>query len=42
VLSKLPKAGREALDVAIQIAADAVELLVAEGPDAAMRQFNVR
>jgi PTH1 family peptidyl-tRNA hydrolase len=42
VLSKLPKAEREALDVAIQIAADAVEALVAEGPDAAMRLFNVR
>jgi peptidyl-tRNA hydrolase, PTH1 family len=40
VLSKLPKADREALDVAVQRAADAVELIVAEGPDAAMRQFN--
>ncbi len=42
VLAKLPKAEREAFDVAIQIAADAVEALVAEGPDAAMRQFNVK
>ena len=42
VLSKLPKAEREAFDVAIQLAADAVEVLVAEGPDAAMRQFNAR
>ena len=42
VLAKLPKAEREAFDVAIQIAADAVEALVAEGSDAAMRQFNVK
>jgi peptidyl-tRNA hydrolase, PTH1 family len=42
VLSKLPKAEREAFDVAIQLAADAVEVLVAEGSDAAMRQFNTR
>ncbi len=42
VLSKLPKSEREALDVAVQLAADAVESLVAEGPDAAMRRFNVR
>jgi len=40
VLSKLPKAERDALDVAVQLAADAVEVLVAEGPDAAMRRFN--
>ena len=40
VLSKMPKAEREALDVAVQIAADAVELIVADGPDAAMREFN--
>ena len=42
VLSKLPKADREAFDVAIQIAADAVETLVGEGADAAMRDFNGR
>jgi peptidyl-tRNA hydrolase, PTH1 family len=40
VLSRLPTAERELLDVAIVIAADAVELLLAEGPDAAMRSFN--
>jgi PTH1 family peptidyl-tRNA hydrolase len=40
VLSRLPKAERELLDIAIVTAADAVELLLAEGPDAAMRQFN--
>ncbi len=42
VLSKMPKAEREDFDVAIQLAADAVEVLVTEGPDAAMRQFNAR
>jgi PTH1 family peptidyl-tRNA hydrolase len=42
VLSKMSKTEREEMDVSIQLAADAVELLVAEGADAAMRQFNVR
>ncbi|CAB4864952.1 unannotated protein [freshwater metagenome] len=42
VLSRLGKAEREELDVAVQIAADAVEVIVGEGPDAAMRQFNSR
>ena len=40
VLSRLPKAERELLDIAIVNAADSVEVLLAEGPDAAMRQFN--
>jgi PTH1 family peptidyl-tRNA hydrolase len=40
VLSRLPKAERELLDVAVVCAADAVEMLLAHGPDAAMRQFN--
>lgn len=40
VLSRLPKAERELLDIAIVTAADAVEMLLAEGPDAAMRHFN--
>jgi peptidyl-tRNA hydrolase, PTH1 family len=40
VLSRLPKAERDLLDVSIVLAADAVEMLLAEGPDAAMRQFN--
>lgn len=40
VLSKLPKAEREAFDVAVERAADAVEVLVGQGADAAMRQFN--
>jgi PTH1 family peptidyl-tRNA hydrolase len=40
VLSRLPKAERELLDVAIVTAADAVETLLGEGAEAAMRQFN--
>jgi peptidyl-tRNA hydrolase, PTH1 family len=40
VLSRLPKAQRDLLDIAIVTAADAVEILLADGPDAAMRQFN--
>lgn len=40
VLSRVPRAEREALDVAVQVAADAVEILVTEGPDAAMRRTN--
>ena len=40
VLSRLPKVERDLLDVAIVIAADAVEVLLAEGPDAAMQRFN--
>jgi len=42
VLSKLPKHERDALDVAVQVAADAIEVLVGDSPDAAMRQFNAR
>jgi peptidyl-tRNA hydrolase, PTH1 family len=40
VLSRLPKGERELLDVAVVAAADAVEVLLADGPDAAMRRFN--
>ncbi len=42
VLSRLPAAERELLDVAVVTAADAVEMLLAEGADAAMREFNGR
>ena len=42
VLAKLPKAEREAYDVAIQVAADAVERLVTDGAEIAMREFNAR
>jgi PTH1 family peptidyl-tRNA hydrolase len=40
VLSKMPPAVRKEMDVAIQIAADAVELLIAEGPEVAMRVIH--
>ena len=40
VLSKVPKAERELLDIEIANAADAVELIVARGVDAAMQRYN--
>lgn len=40
VLSKLSKAEREEMDVAVQLAADAVEVIIGEGVDAAQRRFN--
>ena len=42
VLAKIPKRQREVLDVAIVEAADAVEMIIAEGVDAAMQRFNSR
>ena len=42
VLSKVPARQRELFGVAVTEAADAVELIVAEGPDAAMRAYNGR
>jgi PTH1 family peptidyl-tRNA hydrolase len=42
VLSKLSSRQKERYGVAIEEAADAVELIVAEGPDAAMREYNGR
>jgi PTH1 family peptidyl-tRNA hydrolase len=42
VLSRFSTADRALMDVAIQEAADAVELLIAEGADAAMRRYNTR
>src|SRR5215204_6198750 len=42
VLSKVPSRQREELDVAIALAADAVETIVERGVDAAMRDTNVR
>ncbi len=42
VLSKLPKRERELLDGKVAEAADAVETIVTEGIDAAMRNFNGR
>jgi PTH1 family peptidyl-tRNA hydrolase len=40
VLDRLPARQRELFGVAVQEAADAVETILAEGPDAAMRHFN--
>ena len=40
VLSRVPKATRELFDVIVERAADAVELTVAEGFDAAMARYN--
>ena len=42
VLSKIPAGERELLDISVQIAADAVQLIIAEGLDAAMRNINAR
>ena len=40
VLTRLPKKERETLDVMVQHAADAAEMIIAEGPEAAMTRFN--
>ena len=40
VLSRVPKATRELFDVVVQRAADSVEMIVAEGLDAAMSTYN--
>jgi len=40
VLSKVPAAEREILDVGVRVAADAVLELLANGPAAAMNRFN--
>jgi PTH1 family peptidyl-tRNA hydrolase len=40
VLSKVPTAERELLDMRIADAADAAELIVARGVDAAMQRYN--
>ncbi|MFM8779850.1 MAG: aminoacyl-tRNA hydrolase [Acidimicrobiaceae bacterium] len=42
VLSKIPARERELIDISVQVAADAVQLIVAEGLDAAMRNINAR
>ena len=42
VLKRVGKADRELLDIAIEIAADAVELIVRDGADAAMNRVNAR
>ena len=40
VLSRLPASQRELLDIAVERAADAVEVIVGDGVDAAMQRFN--
>ncbi len=40
VLNRVPAKDRELLDVAVQRAADAVEVIVADSPDAAMQTFH--
>ncbi len=40
VLSKVPKRDRELLDIRVVDAADAVELIIADGVDAAMQRYN--
>jgi peptidyl-tRNA hydrolase, PTH1 family len=42
VLAKIPKRQREVLDVAVVEAADAVEMIMADGVDAAMQRYNSR
>jgi PTH1 family peptidyl-tRNA hydrolase len=42
VLNKVPKRQRDVLDVSVEIAADAVELIVAKGIDAAMQDIHGR
>jgi peptidyl-tRNA hydrolase, PTH1 family len=42
VLGRMPSRQREEYDVAVQEAADAVELIVTDSVDAAMRRYNVR
>lgn len=42
VLSRVPAEERKVLDVAVQVAADAVEAIVTQGVDAAMNTFNSR
>jgi peptidyl-tRNA hydrolase, PTH1 family len=40
VLRRPAKAEQEALDVAVEVASDAVEAILKEGPEAAMNRFN--
>ena len=42
VLRRIPKADRALLDVAVQVAADAVETIAGSDVEAAMREFNGR
>jgi PTH1 family peptidyl-tRNA hydrolase len=42
VLRKPSKADKDALDVAVQVAADAVEAILNDGPEAAMNKYNTQ
>lgn len=42
VLSSIPPAERKILDIAVETACDAVERIIKEGLDAAMREYNAR
>jgi PTH1 family peptidyl-tRNA hydrolase len=42
VLKRFSKAEREQMDVTIEEAADAVEVIVGQGPDVAMNRYNTR
>jgi peptidyl-tRNA hydrolase, PTH1 family len=42
VLRRPSKSDREALAVSVEIAADAIEAILARGPEAAMNEFNAR
>jgi PTH1 family peptidyl-tRNA hydrolase len=42
VLNKVPKRERDVLDVSVAIAADAVELIIADGIEAAMQDIHAR
>ncbi len=42
VLSKIPKREREVLDMSVAVAADAIELIIAEGIEAAMHDIHGR
>ncbi|MGA9278636.1 aminoacyl-tRNA hydrolase [Ilumatobacter sp.] len=42
VLAKVPKSQRDVLDVSVVEAADAVEMIIADGIDAAMQRYNTR
>ena len=42
VLNRPGKSERVELDIMIETAADAVEVILAEGPEAAMRRFNIQ
>ena len=42
VLSSIPAAERKELDIAVEVAVDAIERIVTAGPEAAMQEFNGR